>query len=101
MELNRKAEVSLHAQAADMEFTLERRGDNDWKFVVAGGDNGAPMPQAISRPIRTFTLTNAQASATLALFIGELESDLDLNAKLYAIAETVWSNVEQHFRPIP
>ena len=108
LQLSRHAEVSLHAQAADMEFVVERRGQNNWQITIEGvtdislavGDNGLSEPQSIPRIKKTYTLTDAQASATLALFIGELE-DSELNAKLYVIAEEIWKDVAPPFRLIP
>lgn len=97
LELNRKAEVSLHAQAADMEFTIERRGPNDWHLLIESVVSINPE----AKQTKKFTLTDEQASATMALFIGELENNEVLNSELYKIAERVWGNVEQHFRPIP
>ena len=95
MNLNRQAEVSLHGQAADCEWTMERLASNDWKLIV----RGFALRSAYEE--REFHLTDAQASVTLALFIGELEDYAALNSALYEIAEEVWSEVEQHLRIIP
>lgn len=102
LELNRQAEVALHGQAADVEWTLLRHMAGLWVMVV----EGVPDPKTRDgigevTAKREFTLNDEQASATVALFIGELENDQELNAKLYAIAEQVWKDVPMHFRPIP
>ena len=91
MELNRKAEVSIHGQAADIEFTVERIEDNVWLFRVK---------DLFNQTEKVLTLTNAQAAATLALFVGEMDNKT-LNAALYEIAEEVWKNVDQEHRLIP
>lgn len=92
LTLNPFAEVSLHGQAGCVEWTMERVGPCEWSMVVRSID--FPM-------LREFKLTDAQASATLALFIGELEQHPDLNAGLYDIAEQVWKDVPVNFRMIP
>ena len=48
-----------------------------------------------------FKLSDRQASATMALFCGELEIDRDLNKGLYTIAEQIWKDVPQTHRIIP
>ena len=97
MEINRNAEVAVHGIADDIEWHLERYGHDDWRMVVVGIAN----IEARRMETRRFTLTDAQASATLALFIGDSTLHDDLSASLYEIAECVWRNVPQHLRPIP
>ena len=109
LELNRQAQVSVHAQAADIEFTLEPRADGKWSFTIEGvsdislaaGDSGLSEAQPVERTKQTFALNDRQASATMALFVGELLEDSALNDKLYEIAQEVWKDVPNHFRPIP
>jgi hypothetical protein len=113
LEINRKAEVAIHAQAADMEFTIERKGPNSWLMTVEGvsdanlkaGDSGVSEPQPMPRPKQEFILTDAQAAATMALFIGDDaipdQEVASITTALYDIAEEVWKDVPLHFRPIP
>lgn len=96
MELNKQAEVSLHGQAADCEWTMERLAPNCWQLIVRGY---SLLGHEWSE--RLFTLTDSQASATMALFIGEVMDNETLNIALYEIAEEVWNGVEQQFRIIP
>lgn len=98
MQLNRSAEVAIHGQAADMEWHLERRAQDQWVMEV---EDLSLHPTAGRRHLER-TLTDAQASATLALFVGEMEKDDELNKKkIYDIAEQVWSTVPQNLRVIP
>lgn len=60
MELNKQAEVSLHGQAADIEFTIERKCDNVWEFHIKDTLKGT---------VKSLVLNNEQTSATLASFI--------------------------------
>lgn len=109
LELNRNVEVAIHGQAADMEWTLVRDRQDKWIMEIEGvsdvslaaGGTGSPTSQPIPRVKRTFELTDAQAAATLALFIGDDVMDDEVNAELYRLAEQVWNGVPMHFRPIP
>lgn len=54
-----------------MEWTVIRHNVNKWEMVIE-----SIVGLETSRKVtKTFTLTDAQMSATLALFIGELEDD--------------------------
>jgi hypothetical protein len=82
LELNRNAEVSIHAQAADMEFAIERIAENNWQFEIEAASDLTIASEQTGNPVErikhVYMLTDAQASATLALFIGEL-TDEELN----------------------
>ena len=102
MNINREAEVSIHAIAADMEFTIERLTEDQWQMTIEGVDWNREVLEHHERKVtHTYMLTDAQASATLALFVGELKDNRTLNAALYEIAEEVWKNTPQAVRPIP
>ena len=98
MYINREAEVSIHAIAADMEFTIERLDQDKWQMTIEGV---AFERSGMNKVTHTYMLTDEQASATLALFVGELKDNPTLNAALYEIAEEVWKNTPQAVRPIP
>ena len=95
MELNRKAEVAFHFSAGDIEVTVERLGPEQWKFDV---EDTSEIPAEQKRIVKT--LTDSEASATLALFVGEMKED-DLNTALYEIAERAWKGVPLNLRIIP
>lgn len=90
-----EGEVELTLQAADTHVHIVRRGPNDWLLTSTGlGAGGDEVEQE-------FVLTDAQVAATVALFIGDDALAEDLSLRLYEVAEQVWKDVPQHFRPIP
>lgn len=94
-----KYEVEIKLEAADTEVLIERHGPNDWHFYVKGLIFIQGEEELVGKE---FVLTDEQAAATLALFIGDdAIKNEELVKYLYSIAEQVWSNVEQCFRIIP
>jgi hypothetical protein len=95
MIINRNAEVALHGQAADIEWTMDRKGPDQWELTIEAVVDVDPL----AKSQRVLTLTDLQASATLALFIGEMDSPI--NEQLYSIASPVWDALPLEFRLIP
>lgn len=118
LELNRNAEVSIHACAADMEFVLARAWETTeeteksrWSLTIEGVpnyniaeglDDGLPKDQPMPRPRKELQLSDEQAAAVMALFTAGDHVFTDAVVKeLYALAEPVFAGVENHFRVIP
>lgn len=98
MELNRKAEVSIHAQAADIEFTLDRLGNDKWELHCKD-TSGLPDKYPIKE--QTTTLNNEQAAASMALFIvGDFENE-KLNKMVWDVAEISLNNFPPNLLIIP
>ena len=101
MKLNENAEVALHGQAADVEWTLELN-KGAWFLTVEDKFPYEAEEQNLS-DIKTITvaLTPEQSAAIVALFIvGEFDSE-QLTDELYKIAEPAIVNVPFNRRIIP
>lgn len=97
--LNRQQyEVEMTLQAADQRVEVKRLGKDTWQFIVTGIPS---VDDPDNEATKEFVLTDAQAAATLALFVGDDALHKELSAELYLVAEMVWKDVPQHFRIIP
>lgn len=94
LQLNPNSEVSIHGQAADLEFTLEYQSNEreEWMLYVIN---------VISNISTALLLTKEQAAATMALLVAGDFTNEQLNERLYDIASPAWKDVDNKLRLIP
>jgi len=96
-DLNKVASCETETQAviqfaaANMIASLTRLEENVWELNVK---------DTFTSTVKITRVTAIQASAIIALFVGELE-DSELNTKLFAIAEPALIDFPHECRPIP
>lgn len=83
----------------DVSFTMIRNAEGKWDVILTD-TSGLPISEGESHE-HTFTCTDKQASAILALMVGEIEDDELLNQHLYGIANPALAGVPDRLRPIP